>query len=101
MAWPRVRRRRAASATVKAPRRGQRGIFTERMTGDKLDVARKVESRFGLEYTQDSERDSHEGRLRIFRKRQRIGWTLEDDGAELATKRFVNLFENPLRRGEI
>ena len=71
--------------------RGQRGIFTERMTGDKLHVARKVQSRLGLEDTLDGKRDSHKGRLGIFRKRQHVGWALEDDGAELATERFVNL----------
>jgi hypothetical protein len=81
--------------------RGQRGIFTERMTGDKLYVARKVQSRFGLKDTLDRKRDSHKGWLGIFRQRQRLGWSFEDDGAELAAKRFVNLFENPLRGGEI
>ena len=71
------------------------------MAGDKLYVARKVQSRLGLERTLGGKRDSHKGRLGIFRKRQRIGWALEDDCAELATKRFVNLFENLLRAGEI
>jgi hypothetical protein len=71
------------------------------MTGDKLHVARKVQSRFALKDTLDGKRDSHKGRLGIFRKRQRLGWPFEDDGAELATKGFVNLFENPLRGGEI
>ena len=94
MAWPRVRRSRAASATRERAGRGQRGIFTERMAGDELRVARKIQSRLGLEHAQGGERDGHQRRLRIFRKRQRVGWALEDDCAELAAERCVDLFEH-------
>src|SRR5262249_35603406 len=58
-------------------------------------------SRFGLEDTLHGKRDSHKRRLGIFGQRQSIGWTLEDDGTELAAQCVVDLLENRLRRAKI
>ncbi len=71
------------------------------MAGNELRIARDIQPRLRLKHPHDGKRDRHKGRLGIFRKRQRIGRALEDDGAELATERFVNLCENLLRGSEI
>src|SRR5262249_34152201 len=79
----------------------ERGIFAERVTGDKLHLAREIQSRFALEYTQDGKRDGHKGRLGIFRKRQCFGRSFEDNGAELAAECSINFIKYLSCGGEI
>ncbi len=94
MACPRVRNSRAVSATVKAPARGERRIFAERMAGDELRVAREIETGFRLQHAHGGERDRHQRRLGVLGERERLGRAFEDDGAQLVAERLVDLVED-------
>ena len=80
---------------------GERRIFAERMAGDELRVARKLEPGLVLQHAHHRERDRHQRRLRILGKRERLDRAVENDVAELGAERRVDFVEYPLRGHEI
>ncbi len=98
IAWPRMRSSRAVSAMREGAGRGQRRIFAERMAGDELRVARKIEAGFRLQHAHGRERDRHQRRLGVLGERQRLGRPFADDGAELLAERGIDLVEHRPRR---
>jgi hypothetical protein len=78
---------------------GKRGIFAERVTGDELRLALKIEPRFRLQHADDGERDRHQRRLGILGERQRVRGPVEHDGAQALAERLVHHLEHsPCRR---
>ena len=77
-------------------RRGQRGIFPQRMPGD--EIGRRDIRALGLERAQRRERGRHQRGLCIGRQRQRLLIALPDQRRQRLAERRVDLVEHRARR---